>query len=132
VETTQTDSLLPSEMLIKYGLASSSRKGHASATTTRSSGAEPTRTYRQAVSTADDSSGHSSVVARDSHTDTPSTVSSQSTTMVTTDHFNVRELMMQQNSRIDRLTELVSMLITNQLGNTGGATASPPPPPGSK
>ena len=132
VETTQTDSLLPSEMLIKYGLASSSRKGHASATTTRSSGAEPTRTYRQAVSTADDSSGHSSVVARDSHTDTPSTVSSQSTTMVTTDHFNVRELMMQQNSRIDKLTELVSMLITNQLGNTGGATASPPPPPGSK
>ena len=126
VETTPTDSLLPDDMLRKYGLASPPRKGQSTTTTSRSSTTEQARTYRQVLSTADDSSEASSVVTR--HLSTPSTLSTQ-TTVVTAEQLQVRELMMQQNARIDRLTDLVSMLITNQLGSTGGATAQPPPPP---
>ena len=125
VETTSTHSLLSEDMLRKYGLSSPSRRGPSTTTTSRSSTTEQARTYRQAVSAADDSSTGSSSVTL--NLSTPSTMSTQST-MVTADHFNVRELMQQQNARIDRLTDLVSMLITNQLGSTGGATTQPPPP----
>ena len=125
VETTPADSLLSDEMLRKYGLASPLRKGQSVTATSRSTTTGKARTYRQAMS-ADDSSEVSSVVTR--HLSTPSTMSTQSTIM-TADQLNVRELMMQQNARIDKLTDLVSMLITHQLGSTGGATSQYPPPP---
>ena len=125
VETTSTHSLLSEDMLRKYGLSSPLRGGPSTTASSRSSTTEQARTYRQAASAADDSSTGSSSVTL--NLSTPSTMSTQST-MVTADHFNVRELMQQQNARIDRLTDLVSMLITNQLGSTGGATTQPPPP----
>jgi hypothetical protein len=130
-ETTQNYSLLPDEMLLKYGLSNPTKRQPTSTSTmpppTRTpSTVHPSRTYRQAASIADDSSLDSSVVTRDSRrANTPSTVSSQST-IVVTDTYNVREEMQQQNDRINRLADLVAMLVERQLGPTGAMSDTSP------
>ena len=130
-ETTQNYSLLPDEMLTKYGLSNPLRRQPPAAQPTRAPpAAQATRTYRQAMGLADDSSWDSSIVTRDSRraSNTPSTVSSSSTTMVS-DRYNVREIVQQQNDRIDRLADMVAMLVERQLGPTGATPDVSPSSP---
>ena len=134
-EITQDYSLLPDEMLLKYGLSNPGRR-HAPLTSTMPpptrtpSTVQPSRTYRQAAGPSDDASWDSSIITRDSRraSNTPSTVSSQSTIMVT-DNYNVREEMQQQNDRINRLADLVAMLVERQLGPTGAMSDTSPSGP---
>jgi hypothetical protein len=46
-----------------------------------------------------------------------------------TDNYNVREEMQQQNDRINRLADLVAMLVERQLGPTGAMSDTSPSGP---
>jgi len=144
VESTQDGTVLPDDMLTKYGLSAYVRSlGSMPPPAWTPATTQPGRSYRQAASTADDSSRDSrSIATRDSRRadNTPSTVSSQSTALVT-EPYNIHEMVQrqeamvqrqdaivqQQNERIDRLADLVTMLVERQLIPPGATTQSSQP-----
>ena len=136
VESTQDGTILPDDMLIKYGLSAYIRSPGPTTISARTpSTTQPGRSYRQAASSADDSSRSSSIATRDSRRadNTPSTVSSQSTALVA-EPYNIHDMVQRQdaivqrqNERIDRLADLVTMLVERQLGPPGATTQSSQP-----
>ena len=137
VESTQDSTVLPDDMLIKYGLSAHIKSPGPTAPPTRTpSSTQPGRSYRQAASSTDDSSRSSSLATRESRRAdyTPSTVSSQSTSMATESQHMVHEMVQRQdaivqrqNERIDRLADLVTMLIEREIGPLGATTQSSQP-----